>query len=73
MAMFGAGRRFREKLERVPLAASLATVGLMLAQPLGLMVQERVTTSGYPEDLRVVGITTSERGPIKAHRVATEG
>lgn len=72
-AMLGAGRRVRDKLERVPLAATLATLSLILAQPLGLLIQERVTTSGYPDDLAVVEITPSTRGRIKAHRVVTAG
>lgn len=73
MAMFGAGKRFRDKLERIPLAASLATLALMLAQPVGLQVQERVTTSGKPGELQVVEIFASQRGRIKAHRVLTRG
>jgi hypothetical protein len=73
VAMFGAGRRFRDKLERVPLAASLATVALMLAQPMGLLVQERVTTSGHPDGLEITEIIPSTRGRIKAHRVVTHG
>jgi hypothetical protein len=73
MAMFGAGRRFRDKLERIPLAASLATLALMLAQPIGMQVQEHVTTSGKPGDLQVVEIFASPRGRIKAHRVITRG
>lgn len=73
MAMFGAGRRFRDKMERIPLAASLATVALMLAQPMGLLLQEKVTTSGEPASLEVVEITPSKRGRIQAHRVVTSG
>lgn len=64
---------FRDKLERIPLAASLATLALMLAQPVGLQVQERVTTSGKPGELQVVEIFASQRGRIKAHRVLTRG
>lgn len=73
VAMFGAGRRFRDKLERIPLAASMATVALMLAQPMGLLIQERVTTSGAPGALEVVDIIPSNRGRIRAHRVVTKG
>lgn len=73
VAMLGVGKRFRDKLERFPLAASLATVALMLAQPMGLIIQERVTTSGYPERLEVVGIKSSQRGRVRAHRVETAG
>ena len=72
-AMFGVGKGTKDKLERLPLAASLATIGLILAQPLGLLVQERITTSGQPGDLEVTGITPSRRGRIKAHRVTTRG
>jgi hypothetical protein len=72
-AMFGAGRRFRDKIERVPLAASLATVALILAQPVGLLVQERVTTSGTPGTLEVVNVVPSKRGRVQTHRVTTRG
>ncbi len=73
LAMFGAGRRLRDKLERIPLAASLATLALMVAQPMGLLIQERVTTSGKPGDLEVVDIIPSTRGRITTHRVVTQG
>lgn len=73
LAMFGAGKRFRDKLERLPLAMVLATITLILTQPLGLLVQERVTTSGEPGGLRVVEIVPSQRGRLKAHRVITQG
>ncbi len=72
-AMFGVGRRWQDKLERLPLAATLATLGLIMAQPLGLKLQEKVTTSGDPGDLEVVEIIPSTRGRIKAHRVITRG
>jgi hypothetical protein len=73
LAMFGVGKRTRDKLERVPLAASLATVALIAAQPMGLLFQERVTTSGYPEALEVVDIIATQRGRLRAHRVLTRG
>jgi hypothetical protein len=73
LAMFGVGKRLRDKLERIPLAASLATVALIAAQPMGLYVQERFTTSGYPEDLEVTDIQPSRRGRINAHRILTRG
>jgi hypothetical protein len=73
LAMFGAGKRVRDKLERVPLAASMATVALILAQPMGMLFQERFTTSGVPDGLEVVDIIPSRRGRISAHRVTTRG
>jgi hypothetical protein len=73
MAMFGAGKRMRDKLERVPLAASLATLALIAAQPLGLYLQEQVTTSGIPGDLEVVEISHNPRSNINAYRITTRG
>ena len=73
LAMLGAGKRLRDKLERIPLAATLATLALILAQPLGLLLQERVTTSGIPGSLKVVEIVPTKRGRLTAHRVVTEG
>ena len=73
LAMFGAGRRLRDKLDRLPVAITLATVALMVAQPLGLLLQEEITTSGEPGALRVVQITSTRHGKIQSHRVITEG
>lgn len=73
LAMFGAGRRWRDKLERVPLAVTLATLALIVAQPLGLKFQQNVTTSGYPEGLKVLEISQANRGKVTAHRVITSG
>ncbi len=72
-AMFGSGRRWREQLERLPMAMTLATLALILAQPLGFLIQEHITTSGHPGELEVVSIQASRRGRIGAHRVTTSG
>ena len=72
-AMFGAGRRMRDKLERLPLAITLATLALILGQPLGYKLQERITTSGQPGYLEVIEIAASFRGRISAYRVVTSG
>ncbi len=71
LPMFGTGRRMRDKLERVPLAITLATMALIVAQPLGLFVQARLTTSSDPGDLQVAEIKQTWRGQIKAHRIIT--
>ena len=73
LAMTGVGPRMRDKAERLPLALTLATAALMLAQPLGLLLQEQVTTSGQPGALRVVKIIRQPGNRIKAHRVVTLG
>ncbi|HJS29222.1 MAG TPA: DUF6391 domain-containing protein [Anaerolineales bacterium] len=70
-AMLTSGRRWQDKLERVPLAMTVATFGLMLAQPLGFFLQEHVTTSGDPGGMEIMEIIPTRRGRLKAHRVLT--
>jgi len=71
VAMLGAGKRFRDKLARLPLAFTLATLGAMLAQPLGARLQERVTTFPDPGTLEVEKIIVTRRGGVTAHRILT--
>jgi hypothetical protein len=73
VAMAGVGHKWQDKMERLPLAATLATVGLIMSQPLGLKLQERITTCGVPGTLEVVDIIPTRRGRIKAHHVLTRG
>lgn len=73
LAMFGSGPRTRDKLERIPLAIMLATLALIIAQPLGLFFQKRFTTVGDPEGMEIVEIIPTQRGRIKAHRIVTAG
>ena len=70
VAMLG-GRSTRDRIERLPLAALLATIALVLAQPLGALIQERITTSGEPAGLRVMEVVVTRRGRWRAHRVVT--
>ena len=71
--MFGVGKRARDNLDRLPLAILLSTLALIVSQPLGLQLQEHVTTSGVLGMLRVVEIIPRWQGKVKAHRVVTEG
>lgn len=73
LAMLGSGNRRRDKLGRLPLALSLATFGLVAAQPLGIAIQARVTTCAEPGELRIVDVVPRDGGRLKAHRVVTEG
>lgn len=73
VGMFGVGKRARDNLDRVPLAILLATLALIVSQPLGLKLQEHVTTSGAMGLLRVVDIIPRLQGKVTAHRVLTEG
>lgn len=72
-AMLGAGRRVRDKLERLPLAAVMATMALIAAYPLGLKLQEKVTTSGKPGTLQVAEIKVTRHGSLTIHHVLTQG
>ena len=71
LAMFAGGQKRRDQLSRLPLAISLATIALLVAQPLGLFLQARVTTSGDPGPLEIVEIKTTSRGRTLTHRVVT--
>jgi hypothetical protein len=72
-AMLGSGRKWQDKLARLPLAAAFATIALIISQPLGLEVQRRVTTSGDPGSLEVVSITHRVQGHVSIHRIQTRG
>jgi hypothetical protein len=73
VSMLGSGRKLGQKLERLPLVISLTTMALVLAQPLGPLLQARVTTSGEPGELKVKEIIVTNQGPFKAHHILTEG
>jgi hypothetical protein len=73
VSMLGSGRKLGQKLERLPLVISLTTLALVLTQPLGPLLQARVTTSGEPGDLKIKEIIVTNQGPFKAHHVLTQG
>jgi len=62
----------RDRVERLPLAITLATLGLILSAPLGPRIQERITTSGDPQSLSIANIYPIRLGPLQLHRVVTE-
>ncbi|RMF41852.1 MAG: hypothetical protein D6755_12165 [Anaerolineae bacterium] len=70
-AMWGAGPEWRDKAERLSLAALLATIALIFSRPLGFWLQAHVTTSGHPQELEIVEIRRTTRGGVPAHRVVT--
>jgi len=73
LGMVGVGSRKRDKIERVPMVITLATLALIVAQPLGMYLQRYITTSGMPGALQVVEIIPQKRGRMQAHRVLTQG
>jgi hypothetical protein len=72
-AVFIGAKKVTDKFTRIPMAIALATLALIAAQPFGFVVQERVTTSGYPGELEIVEIIPARRGRFNAHRVVTRG
>jgi hypothetical protein len=69
----GRTSRWRDRLERLPLAIMAAVLALILAQPLGTAAQRHVTTQGNPGGLEIVEIRRYQRGRTTVHRVLTRG
>jgi hypothetical protein len=69
----GRTSRWRDRLERLPLAIMAAVLALILAQPLGTAAQRHVTTQGNPAGLEIVEIRRYQRGRTTVHRVLTRG
>jgi len=66
----GNARSGRERLARLPFVVMLATLGFIISQPLGPILQARVTTEANPADLTIVDIYPIWPG---VHRVVTRG
>ncbi len=58
VAAFGfmGARDLRGRLDRVPFVASLATLALIAAQPVGLALQRTITTSGVMGAMEIVDV-----------------
>ena len=65
--------RFMNWLNRLSLACTVATLGVILARPLGALFQTHVTTQADVGDLRIVGITRETKIGSVVHRIHTEG
>jgi hypothetical protein len=71
LGMAGARNR-RDQVERLPLALALAIVGLIVSQPLGPVIQQRITTSGDPGGMTIEDVFPLKLGRITLHRVVTK-
>jgi len=73
MAAFAAmniGRR-RSRWEALPMVISAVTLALLLAQPLGTLLQARVTTNSYLDTMEIIGIRRTNTAGLPVHRVDT--
>ncbi len=66
-------RTLREKLAALPLTIALATLGLVVSQPLGPLLQKHVTTHHDPQGLSIVEVVAMKIGSRLVHRVVTQG
>jgi hypothetical protein len=64
---------FFRHLARLPLVWTAAVAGIMLAQPLGPLLQAYVTTQPDVGDLRIVDVTRERRAGVLVHHVRTGG
>jgi len=76
LGSLGVRRGARDYVDRLPFVLILSVLGLIAAQPLGLKLQERVTTLGDPGDLEVLNVRQSKvtvpgGGTMTLHRVTT--
>ena len=71
LGMLNSGSSIRKKMDRLPLIVSLVTVGLILAQPLGPLFQQKVTTDSNPGGLSIYEITHFMRHGVNMHRIST--
>lgn len=73
LAMIGTGRGLKRKLDRWSWVVTLTTLALIVAQPLGLWVQARLTTLAQPGEMQVTGVRLVGSGRLTVHRVTTNG
>lgn len=72
LATLNMGKRWQDRLDRLPLVVTLVTLALMVAQPLGPKLQEAVTTDPNLGEMRIIEVEryVDQRPP--AHRILTK-
>ncbi len=64
-------RRWTDWLDQLPLALLAASMGLIVAQPLGTLLQRRITTEARPGSLQVLSVQRLRRRSPSLHRILT--
>ena len=73
LVMIGGSARLRDRLERLPVAIVMATLALIISRPVGMLLQERLTTSGDPGDLQLVEVRTTRKLAVPVPAGGTRG
>ena len=79
LGMLGTGSGFRRKVERLPIVIGLVTLTIILANPIGPLLQAKITTQPNIGALEVVRIERTVRNDrtvrqqVPIHRVVTKG
>jgi hypothetical protein len=63
--------RGRFRWTSIPAVILSATLAAIVAQPLGLLLQERFTTTGHPGSLEIKNISVNPTSSLIIHRVDT--
>jgi hypothetical protein len=71
LGMLGMGRGFIKKVGRLPLVVFLATLGLIIAQPLGPFLQEKVTTLANGRKREIIAVQRYGFGTLTVQRITT--
>ena len=66
------GKSGFSRLLCLPLAVAFALAGLAISQPLGPIIQSRITTDAEMASLQIVDVRPTMRGRVTAHRVITK-
>ncbi len=71
LGTLGCEKTFKRKLERLPLLITLVTLALIVTQPLGPIIQKRITTASDPQGLELERVETTIRAGLRLHHVIT--
>lgn len=72
LGMLRTPKNFGHKIQRLPNVMALATIGVLVAQPLGPWLQANITTEAELGTLRVIEIARLTRAEPVTHHIKTE-
>lgn len=71
LGMLGTRRGLARKLERLPLVILMATIGLVIAKPLGPLLQQKFTTLANGQRREMLGLKSYQIGQWNIKRIST--